>query len=710
MKHIYRSNSCCGIHTTNQTILYRTLIGAPLELLYFGTRITDERTISALEGAASAPEAYPAFGAAYRRSPAFRVSKGSEQQHTSARLLYTGSEAADEQTLVLSLFDSYLQLEVSLIIEADYEYDMIGMYTRVTNCSDTPCTIDYMAAAFLPLSWKEGVLTNFTGSWAHEMHMNEQRLNPGIHITGERCGIRTTRFANPTIILSHGGHPAGEQTGICIGAAYAWSGNWAFLLDHDPDGTISLIAGDHPDTARRILSAGASYQMPHLYLTHSESGRGTVSRRFHRWAKQRMIPDAANPRSIVLNSWEAAYFDFDETLLLQMIDGAARIGIETFVLDDGWFGSDYPRDDDTQGLGDWQVQSAKLPRGLTPLIDRCRERGMTFGLWIEPEMVNPRSRLFEQHPEWILSAEHREASLERGQYVLDLSREEVLAWVIGTIEQILDQNPGIDYIKWDCNRDIKELSGGFSVYDRYVENYYRILEHLGERYPALVIQDCASGGGRVEYGALHRTHEFWASDNTDALQRIFIQWGTGMFYPPSVTAAHVGSETNHITGRHLPLAFRCSVAMSCRFGVELSPLALSGEDREFLCEAVSTYKGIRHLIVYGELYRLVSPYEQHHAAIMYVLPDRSEALLFVWELRFSVGSAYEQIRLTGLQEDCMYEVQELLAEHPEQHMMNPVRSGPAAMRLLTGEYLQRCGLAIAFRHEYDSRIFHFVMK
>lgn len=703
MKTYETIGECLALHTEHVSLIYRCRISEPLEILYLGDRICSQETLRQLSEGPALP-GYPSYGDGSSRSSAFRLLPADTAGLVSSRLVFSHVEH-DDDTVILHLNDQALPLKVQLRIEVWYAYDIFGMSTRVSNGGDRGISLGSISAAWLSLPWKEAALSSLTGSWAHEMNLSEQQLNPGTHTIGERCGVRTTRYVNPSIFLSHGPEAAGESFGECVGLTYAWSGNWAYQLELDGRSSLSIAAGEHPDTAYRFLEAGESLSTPWLYLSHHCEGRGELSRRFHRWAKEQIIPGGEHHRKIVLNSWEAAYFDFDQDSLEQMIDSAADTGIELFVLDDGWFGSDYPRNSDTQGLGDWEVNTEKLPDSLDSIAAHCKDRGISFGLWIEPEMVNPKSRLYEEHPDWIIRAEALKPSIERHQLILDLSREDVYRWVRDTVLSCIEALEGLSYIKWDCNREIQEFSGSYAAIDGYVENYYRILDELRSSYPDLVLQDCASGGGRVEYGALSRTHEFWASDNTDPLQRIFIQWGTGMFFPPSVTAAHVCSAKNHVTGRAVPMKFRCDVAMSCRFGIEMSLTDASEDSRKIIAKAVSEYKRIRHIITEGELYRLHSPYGSHYASLVYILPDRSQALLFAWELRFAVGNSSEWVCIPALEPQGSYLVEEINPVPFDPHMMNMVVPIEHDQCVYTGEFLKKRGLEMAFRYEYDSRVY-----
>ena len=353
----------------------------------------------------------------------------------------------------------------------------------------------------------------------------------------------------------------------------------------------------------------------------------------HRYVRERIVRDGARPRATVANTWEALGFGLDPDRLTAQIDAAADLGLELFLLDDGWFGASHPRLDDTTGLGDWAVDVERLPGGLTPLVERARERGMRFGLWIEPEMVNPESELYTQHPDWVVHEPGRDRRTERQQLVLDLCRPEVRAHVVATIDRLLAEHPGIDHLKWDANRDVTEPGSTTLPPDRQshlpidrVSATWQVMSEVAQRHPAVDLMLCASGGGRVDLGTLRWFHEVWTSDNTDPVDRVRIQWGASHLLPASVLAAHVTRWGDR------PIGFGCAVAMSGRFGFDLDLTALTEQERATCRQAVATYSRIRDLVHGGELHRLVSPLEGDRGALAYVDGDRSRAAVFAFRL------------------------------------------------------------------------------
>ena len=367
----------------------------------------------------------------------------------------------------------------------------------------------------------------------------------------------------------------------------------------------------------------------------------------------------------LLNSWEGAYFSFTTETLLRMIDDAAAMGLEMFVLDDGWFGLEHPRNSDRAGLGDWEVNTNKIPEGIDYVASYAHSKGLKFGIWIESEMVNPDSNLAREHPDWIVQSPGREIQESRNQWILDLSNPAVQDFVFGVFDRTVSLSPDIDYIKWDSNRRIMSFGSPYlgeeqdRFFVEYIQGYYNVCRRMREKYPDIVVQCCSAGGSRVDYGSLRWFNEFWTSDNTDAISRTRIQWGTSLIYPPCAMASHVSAVPNHQTGNVTPLKFRFDVASSGRLGMELQPKSLTAEERALADRCIRSYKQYRDLVFGGDLYRLASPYNGDYYSLMYVSPDKRRAVVFCYCLRFqnhSIGS--HVFRLQGLDPGLKYKVAE----------------------------------------------------
>ena len=557
-------------------------------------------------------------------------------------------------------------------------------------------------------------LTTFHGLWEREHALQEETLGLGMKVLENRYGLWPSFGSNPSFMLGMDG-PVGEEHGEVLAGALAWSGNWKMTFDcnfgrlsHDTRERRSLCvkAGINEAASDYHLDPGEAFRTPAFIMTWTREGKGQASRNFHRWARRQDAQPRPADGLVVLNSWEGAYFDFDEARLIAMMDGAASMGVELFVLDDGWFGNGADaRDSSRAGLGDWQCNRTKLPRGLPFLAQEAKRRGLKFGIWVEPEMVNPQSECFRQHPDWVIQQSGREHVLYRSQLVLDLSNPVVQDYVFACVATLLRETPGIAYVKWDCNRPITNPGSPWLPRDRqshlwveYTRGLYRVLDRLNAEFPEVLFQACASGGGRIDYGILSRCGEFWTSDNTDALQRIFIQWGTSFVYPASMMAAHVTICPNHQTGRSVPLKCRLDVAMWGRLGLELDPRDMNQEELAMVRSAVADYKRLRPVFRSGDLYRLASPCDGPWAGLMVVGPERDHAVLFAYKTEHMLGVALPRLRLRGLDPQGTYLMRELNRGGGEPHTAHPEGA------LLSGAWLMQHGLEIRLDREFDTAV------
>ena len=563
-------------------------------------------------------------------------------------------------------------------------------------------------AVFLQYPADEYHVQTLASAWGCEGRIRERRLERGSALSiGSRSGVRGAWEANPSFMLSVGKR-ADETSGEVIGGVLAWSGAWAIDFELDHLGGLDIHGGAATPGGYYTLDPGRALELPKAALVWSDRGKGEVSRQFHRWARRHRLPHGAKERPVVLNSWESTYFDIDEGKLAAMMDGAKEMGVETFVLDDGWFGEgDCARNNGSAGLGDWKVNRRKLPHGLEGLRTAARSRGLDFGLWIEPEMADVKSELYAAHPDWILREPSRPVNVGRGlaQVVLDFANPAVTDNIRAQLKEVFAGLPSLSYVKWDANANVMNPGCPSLPADRqanfwfdYTQGLYSLARWMRTAYPRLDIQACASGGGRMEYGFLAFADEFWASDDTDARERVFIQWGASQFYPANAIAAHVTECPNGSTGRMLPLKFRFDVAMSARLGLELRPWKLTADEVAFAKRAVADYKRIRPVVQQGDLYRLVSPYDHDYAALQYVSEDRARAVVFVWGLeRPCRGELPAPIRLPGLDPRKAYAVEEINCGN---------RNHCAAVgKSVSGEALQSMGLPVVLKGDYDSAVF-----
>lgn len=649
---------------------------------------------------------YPAAGGRNFTEPALRVTHADGDINT--ELIYVGNKmipVGDENIcrMEINLRDRKLPLFVDLIITAFKRENVLTQSVKIKNCESKTIILHEFNSGYLPLRAQKYYLTSFYGSWAKEMGMEETLLTHGIKSIQSRKGVRTTHTENPSFMLSLD-MPLAENEGKVIAGALAWSGNYKLNFEMDEFQNLNILSGINSYASEYSLEPEEQFLTPEWVYTYSTTGAGGASRNLHDWARNYVIYDAKSIRPTLLNSWEGAYFNFNERILKQMIDDAWSLGLEMFVLDDGWFGNEYPRNNSYSGLGDWEVNKNKLPAGIAGIANYTKSKGMKFGIWIEPEMVNPASKLAKEHPEWIVQSKGRQLTTIRDQYLLDLSNPQVQDFVFGVVDHLMQQSPDISYIKWDANRHVESAGSTYlpeneqsHFWINYTQGLYSVYERIRQKYPYLIMQACSSGGGRVDFGVLKYHQEVWTSDNTDPRSRIFIQYGTNMIYPALVTGAHVSASPNHQTNNQTPLKFRFDLAMSGRLGMELQPEDMSKNDLAFSKKAIQNYKSVRDIIMYGDLYRIISPYTGNgYYAVLYVSKDKRRAVLFAFCFEYQGRVGTPVLKLYGLDENSHYRLTELNAEYP-------VFWGNKM--LLSGDYLINEGINPPLQKCYDSAVF-----
>ena len=582
----------------------------------------------------------------------------------------------------------------------------------ISHTEKRPVRLQRYDSGYLPIEGDNPHLLHLHGNWAAEGVPTVEPLTRGVKAIRNSDGARNAHLDAPEVMISLDGAPQ-ENYGRVLGAALCWSGNFELRVAATDEKGFHFYAGIDPMASEYVLEPRKIFSTPHLAYTWSNEGMGGVSRAFHRWARTcGMLHNGNATRDILLNSWEGIYFDITEEKILAMMNDIAVFGGELFVMDDGWFGSKYQRNSDNAALGDWVVDTRKLPNGLKALTDAAKERHIKFGIWIEPESTNTLSELYEKHPDWVLQERGRELKLGRGgtQLVLDMTNPEVQDFVFSIVDDLLTKHPEIAYIKWDANASIQNCGSPYldqtakrsnsaygltsNLYVDYHLGLVKTLERIRAKYPNVVIQNCASGGGRANYGLMPYFDEFWVSDNNDALQRVYIQWGTSYFFPSNAMAQHIGGSPYLMTGRTTPIKFRCDVAMSGRLGMELQPAHMTDEERAQCTIAFRDYKALRELIQLGNLYRLVSPYEpvpvvekQQVASLMYVNDAKDHAVLFAYGLSSFMKQASRRIRLAGLDPDKHYTLHERNVRVGEQPSELDGKS-------FSGAYLMSVGLNI----------------
>ncbi|MCO4798453.1 MAG: alpha-galactosidase [Colwelliaceae bacterium] len=667
------------------------------------------------------PKSISAFGGS-EHNATLRITHA--DQMISTELIYTTHviKKIDNNRVetIITLKDKLHHLHVELHYLAYAAEDIIECWTVFENNEAGVITLHDYASFELAISNQTADyhMTSFFGLWEREASIQEEKLTFGIKTLENNFGTWSSFGFNPAFLLSTEGK-SHEDFGEVISGAYAWTGSWKIdfnynfnKLAHDSvqRQLLTVSATNQTVAADYHLNQGKSLTTPKFILNYSNQGTGKISRNFHQWSRQYNLRDGDSPRPIVLNSWEGAHFDYNEDVLIDMMDGLVKMGGEMFVLDDGWFGeNEFARDSIYSGLGDWQVNRSKLPNGLEYLIEQAGKRDLAFGIWFEPEMVNPNSELFKQHPEWVIKQPERDNILYRQQLVLDLSNPLVQEHVYQSVANILEQHPGISYIKWDCNRSFTNFGSQFlsknnqsHLWYDYVQGLYSVYHRIEKNFPKVILQVCASGGGRIDFGSLKYHHEFWASDNTDALQRVYIQWGLSHIYPAIACANHVSICPNHQTGRTLPLKFRFDVAMSGRLGLELKPSDLSETSLNFVQEAVKSYKLIREVVSKGDLYRIMSPYASDYSILSYLCEKKQKLVMFAYKLNHLLGQLMPTVKLKGISPSKSYLIEEinLRNNQPSHCLQNGV--------VMSGSDLISKGLRLNLNEEYDSAVITFI--
>ncbi|WP_368505679.1 alpha-galactosidase [Alkalihalophilus sp. As8PL] len=632
---------------------------------------------------------YPVYGTSDFREPALSIRQENGSHITDFKLVSykvtSGkkelrelpstfvNEEKEASTLELVLEDTILNAELTLIYTIFEEHSIITRSAKLKNNSDQAFSIERMMSASIDFPTKDLIMTQLSGTWARERHIHKRKLEPGIQAISSLRGA-SSHHHNPFMSLQT--MDATEHQGEVYGFNLVYSGNFLAQVEVDHYEQSRVSVGIHPTRFEWNLSKDEVYESPEVVMTYSDQGLNGMSQSFHKFYQEHLIAPYWRNRNrpILINNWEATYFDFNEEKLVSFAKRAKELGIELFVLDDGWFGQ---RNDDTTSLGDWGEDRSKLPEGLESLSAKVRETGLEFGLWFEPEMVSPNSELNREYPDWAIGTPGRERSYGRNQFVLDFTRKEIVDYIYEKMSDIIERTQ-LSYIKWDMNRNITEAySRGLAVHQqdeffhRYLLGVYDLYKRLTTNYPHVLFESCAGGGGRFDPGMFRYAPQAWASDDTDAMERLKIQYGSSLVYPLYSIGSHVSAVPNHQTLRSTPLETRANVAYFGTFGYELNPQELSQEEEDMVKAQISNYKTYRHLIRTGEFYRLQSPFESNETAWMVVSQDRSEALVGWYKVLATPNNRKEQtVRLKGLIENASYQIEGLNRPYYGDELMN----------------------------------------
>lgn len=686
--------------------IFKILKNQQLGQLYYGKAIRDRESFEHLLEMSARPMAvcafegdltfsmehikqeYPSYGSGDMRYPAYEIvqkngSTITDFQYQSHRIYQGKSKleglpatyVEDEQeamTLEIVLKDSVIETELVLSYTIFKDYPVIARNAKFISHHADSLLLNRAMSVSVDLPDCDYEMIELTGAWARERSVKTRKLEHGVQSVYSMRGCSSSNY-NPFLALKRPN--TDEFSGEVYGFSLVYSGNFLAQVEVDTYDVSRITMGIHPNCFTWTLKQGESFQTPEVVMVYSDGGLNKMSQTYQKLYRTRLARgywrDKARP--ILINNWEATYFKFNEEKILNIAQKAKELGIELFVLDDGWFGK---RDDDTSSLGDWYPDTNKLPNGIQGLAEKINQMGLQFGLWFEPEMTNRDSDLYRAHPDWLLQTPERKMSMGRNQYVLDFSKSEVVEYIYHLMEKVLSEAP-ISYIKWDMNRCMSEVySVGMppeyqkEVAHRYILGVYRLYQMLNDRFPEILFESCASGGARFDPGLLYYAPQCWTSDDTDAVERLKIQYGTSFVYPISSMGSHVSAVPNHQLFRTTPIQTRADVAYFGTFGYELDVAKLSKEEQESVIEQVKFMKKYRDIIQKGTFYRLLSPFEGNVTAWMVVSEDKKTALVGYYRVLQQVNVGYQRLKLQGLDEHLEYEVSIVNTKHYGDELMN----------------------------------------
>ena len=687
------------IVTENNTMLLQTDNINRLCTVYFGKAISNESEYSSVAAqynfndanAGIYNNAYTPAGTWNFSEPAIQVKHSDGNPSLELKYVSHKKENIDANISLTSIVlkDSLYPFQVTLFYKVWEKENVIEQWTEIIQNEKKPVVLEKYASANLYFTNKDFYLTSFQGEYAKEMQPAETKLLPGFRTLDSKLGTRAMLLQTSNFILSFG-KPASENDGAVMLGQLAWSGNFKLDFEIDSYKNLRLIAGINPYASTYELAPGQVFKTPSLIYALSNNGTGEASRNLHNWARKYRVLDGEGERLTLLNNWEATYFDFGENKLSVLFKDAKDLGVDMFLLDDGWFGNKYPRNNDDAGLGDWQENVKKLPHGLGYLVKEAKNAGVKFGIWIEPEMVNPRSELYEKHLDWVIRQPARPEVYFRNQLVLDLANPEVQDFVFGIVDNLFTKNPELAFIKWDCNAVIYNAYSTYlnkkglpqsHLYVEYVKGLYKVLEKIRAKYPKVPMMLCSGGGGRGDYEMLKYFTEFWPSDDTEPIERIYMQWDYSYFFPAIVT-------DNHVTdwGKQ-PLKFRIDVASMGKLGFDIVASHLDEKEKQFAKLAVSNYHSFKDIVWHGDQYRLLNPHDNDIAALMYVSTDKSRAIVFNYLVnnRQRITATERPVILNGLDPQKRYAVSEINIYPGTTSTINPGK-------VYTGDFLMKVGI------------------
>lgn len=681
------------VETQNNALVLQTDTNKHLGTIYFGKKLTDNKEylqVPALYKQTSdytgvLNSVYTSSGSRNLVEPAISVTHADGNNSLDLKYVSHEVKQIDNNVSLFSIVlkDPVYNFSVTLYYKTYFKEDVVEQWSSIQHQEKGNVILHKFASANLYLKSAGYWLNQYHGDWAKEMQAEESKLTHGIKTLDSKLGTRANLFQPPVFMVSLG-KPATEDEGTVLFGSLEWSGNFRTDLEVDFQDNLRIVSGINNYASTYTLKPNEAFVTPVFLHTLSTGGKGLASRNLQQWARNYKLLDGKGTRLTLLNNWEATYFDFNESKLAGLLKDTRKLGVDLFLLDDGWFANKYPRNGDVAGLGDWQENKKKLPNGISSLVKEAQNNQVKFGIWIEPEMVNPKSELYEKHPDWVVKQPQRAEHYFRNQLALDLSNPKVQDFVFGVVDGLFTKNPDLAYIKWDCNAVIYNahsatIKNQNHFYIEYVKGLYKVLERIRAKYPKVPMMLCSGGGGRVDYAALQYFTEFWPSDNTDPLERIFMQWEYSYFYPAIATS-------NHVTdwGKQ-PIKFRTDVAMMGKLGFDIVVSKLSSDELKYCQEAIENYDALKRIIWQGNQYRLSNPTESSVASMLYLDENKSSGVIFNYlvNYRYAVNSS-SPILLKGLDPLKKYKIQEI-------NLYPGTKSSINGETSYTGDFLMKAG-------------------
>lgn len=697
------------IATNNTDLILTVAPNGRLYQSYLGDKLLHEADVAGLsyfvhagsDGSISPRgwEVYAGSGAEDYFEPAVAITHNDGNPSTVLKYVSSETRTVSGGTeTIIRLKDDKYPVDVTLHYVAYPKENVIKTWSEIRHNEKKPVSLWRYASTMIYFNASAYYLTEFSSDWAKEAQMSSQQLQFGKKVLETKLGSRAAMHVHPFFELGID-QPVQEQQGRAMLGTLGWTGNFQFTFEVDNAGNLRVIPAINPFASDYELKPNEVFTTPEFIFTLSNNGTGEASRNLHAWARNYQLKDGQGQRLTLLNNWENTGFNFNQEILAELMKETKHLGVDMFLLDDGWFANKYPRSNDRAGLGDWEVTHSKLPGGIPALVQAAKEAGVKFGIWIEPEMVNPKSELFEKHPDWAITLPNRDTYYFRSQLVLDLSNPRVQDYVFGVVDRIMTENPDVAFFKWDCNSPITNIYSPYlkekqsKLYIDHTRGVYNVMRRVNEKFPHVPMMLCSGGGARCDYEALKYFTEFWCSDNTDPVERLFIQWGFSQIFPAKAMCAHVTSWNKQTS-----IKFRTDVASMCKLGFDLGLKELSADELAYCQTAVANFKRLDKVILDGDMYRLVSPYDGNHMAVMYNAADKAKAVLYTYDIHPRFGEKLLPVKAQGLDPARQYKVEEI-------NLMPGAKSSlPGNGKTFSGDYLMKVGLSPFTTRQTNSRV------